>query len=90
MRFDVVCIYTYITITQYVSKDKNQKSEFFVSFFRLYFLLFIAYNTTFANENLSGRMKTRYNSQLKTIFPRQDKEPDLRARCKKTQTKRKI
>ena len=33
MRFDVVCIYTYITITQYVSKDKNQKSEFFVSFF---------------------------------------------------------
>lgn len=33
MRFDVVCIYTYITITQYVSKDKKQKSEFFVSFF---------------------------------------------------------
>ena len=33
MRVDVVFIYTYIIITQYVSKDKNQKSEFFVSFF---------------------------------------------------------
>ncbi len=40
MRFDVVCIYTYITITQYVSKDKNQKSEFFVSFFEALFLAF--------------------------------------------------
>ena len=28
-------------------------------------------------------MKRRHNSQLKTIFPRQDKDPDLRARCKK-------
>lgn len=69
MRVDVVFIYTYIIITQYVSKNKNQKSEFLVSFFVAHFFAFYSIKYYFCPRKRSQGNENETQQSTKNHLP---------------------